>query len=68
MQNLLPETMTVTLETIEALDEASARLLRVLRQAARPNAERDAGAVEYESWLGGSDGTMEYESWAKRPR
>ena len=65
MQNLLPETMTVTLETIEALEEASARLARVLRQAVPPRPGRDPGAIEYDSWLAHSPGVVEYDSWIR---
>ena len=60
---VLPETMSVTLEILEVLEETSTRLVRTLRQAARSGAERDPGAIEYDSWFARSAGDREYESW-----
>jgi hypothetical protein len=62
-QTLLPDTMAVTLEAIEALEEASARLLRALRRISRPQGGRDAGTMEYDSWHARSPGALEYDSW-----
>jgi len=67
-QTILPETMTTMLETLEALEQASARLVRAVRHAARDKAERDAAALEYDSWFDRSAGELEYDSWAKPPR
>lgn len=58
-----PETFTMTLEVLEALEVTSARLVRRLRQAAQPGAERDAGSIEYDSWAARSAGELEYDSW-----
>lgn len=33
-------------------------------QAAQSNPERNAGAVEYDSWLARSPGAAEYDSWS----
>lgn len=33
-------------------------------QAAQPKPERDAGALEYDSWRARAPGELEYESWA----
>jgi len=41
----------VTLESIEALEEASALMFRSLRRNALEAKGRDAGAIEYDSWV-----------------
>lgn len=60
---VLPETMTMTLEILEALEKTSTRLVRTLRQAALSGTGSDAGAIEYDSWHARSAGELEYESW-----
>ncbi len=62
-QTVLPDTMSLTLEAIAALEEASARLLRVLRRVAQPEGRHEAATMEYDSWLARSPGALEYDSW-----
>jgi hypothetical protein len=57
-----PEAMTV--ETIQRLEEASARILHALREHARQQQAQQAGAMEYDSW----PAAMEYDSWCARFR
>lgn len=47
-------------ETIQRLEEASARIFHALRESAR----QQAGAMEYDSW----PAAMEYDSWCARFR
>mgnify|MGYP000029325540 CR=1 FL=1 len=51
----------VTPERIGVVEEALAAFFRSARSEARPQAARDAGAVEYDSWR--DAGTIEYDSW-----
>lgn len=44
----LPE--PVTLEAIDALERSSAQVLRTLRREVLERSDREAGAIEYESW------------------
>lgn len=53
-----------TLETIQMLEEASARMFRALRRNALHQRAQEAGAAEYDSWAG----VIEYESWSAHRR
>jgi hypothetical protein len=57
-----PEAMVV--ETIQRLEEASAQIFHALRENARQQQARQAGATEYDSW----PAAMEYDSWCARFR
>lgn len=57
-----PEAMMV--ETIQRLEEASARIFHALRENARQHQARQAGAMEYDSW----SAAVEYDSWCARFR
>lgn len=61
-QTDFPEAMVG--ETIRRLEEASARILHALRENARQQQARQAGALEYDSW----SGALEYDSWCARFR
>lgn len=52
----------VMVETIQRLEEASARIFHALRENARQQQARQAGATEYDSW----SAAMEYDSWCAR--
>lgn len=52
-----PEAMMV--ETIQRLEEASARIFRALRENARQQQARQGGVMEYDSW----SAAIEYNSW-----
>jgi hypothetical protein len=56
----LPEATMV--ETIQRLEEAAARIFHALRENARQQQARQAGAMEYDSW----SAAMEYDSWCAR--
>ena len=56
---------TMTAETIQMLEEASALMFLALRRNAAPAASREAGAAEYDSWSRRSAGDAEYESWLR---
>jgi hypothetical protein len=62
MNVYFPEATMV--ETIQRLEEASARIVDALRENARQQQARQAGALEYDSW----SAAMEYESWCARFR
>jgi hypothetical protein len=57
-----PEAMVF--ETIQRLEEASVRIFHALRENARQEQARRAGAMEYDSW----SAAMEYDSWCARSR
>jgi len=54
----------VMAETIQRLEEATARIFYALRENARQQEGRHAGAMEYDSW----SAAMEYDSWCARFR
>ena len=51
-------------ETLQRLEEASARIFHALRENARQQQARQAGAREYDSW----PAAMEYDAWCARFR
>jgi hypothetical protein len=57
-----PEATVV--ETLQRLEEAAARIFSALRENARQQQARQAGAAEYDSW----PAAMEYDSWFRRCR
>ena len=61
-QTDFPEAMIV--ETMQRLEETSARIFRALRENARQQEARQAGAMEYDSW----SAAIEYDSWFARCR
>jgi hypothetical protein len=52
------------LETLQRLEEASARIAHALRESARQQQARQAGAMEYDSW----SAAIEYDSWCAGAR
>jgi hypothetical protein len=56
----------MTMEAIAVVDEISAVLLRNLRRSMLERHARDAGAIEYDSWLNHDAGAREYDSWFTR--
>lgn len=52
----------MNLETIEMLEEASALMFHALRQTAPQQQAKEAGAIEYDSWMA----NIEYDSWSRR--
>jgi len=58
----LPEAMI--LETLQRLEEASARITHALRENERQQRARQAGAMEYDSW----SAAIEYDSWCASAR
>lgn len=56
----------ISVEAIEVVDEISALLLRTLRRNVLERHARDAGAIEYDSWLNYDAGAREYDSWFTR--
>ena len=52
-----PEATVV--ETLQRLEEAAARIFGALRDNARQQQAKQAGAVEYDSW----SAAIEYDSW-----
>ena len=52
------------IEAIQRLEEAAARILHALRENARQQDARRAGAMEYDSWAA----AMEYDSWCATSR
>ena len=47
------------LDTIQRLEEVAGRIFSALRENARQQQARQAGAAEYDSWLAAA----EYDSW-----
>jgi hypothetical protein len=56
----------MSMEAIAVGDAISALLLRTLPRNVLERHARDAGAIEYDSWLNYDAGAREYDSWFTR--